>query len=272
VLFARVLFALPPHAQSSVPLYEVALMLDTWLRRERAREHVTIGFLTHEASFVEACGPRMHEIVAREFAARDIEARTAEHLAEVHSHEALLTGERTAAFDLLVTLPPLAAAVRYEGLPADECGFLRVEPATRQVLAHPELYAHGDAGDFPIKDPFLALLAADATADHLAAVITRGGFKRTFEPVSVDVIDMLDRAAFAQLPLEETGDPDHPVRPRSGANAEYKLGVSLVWRMGKRMVASYLLMRFAAGEPFHAGAGWRLLDVGVKTMAGMLAE
>jgi hypothetical protein len=38
------------------------------------------------------------------------------------------------------------------------------------------------------------------------------------------------------------------------------------------MVASYLLMRFAAGEPFHAGAGWRLLDVGVKAMAGMLAE
>jgi sulfide:quinone oxidoreductase len=103
-------------------------------------------------------------------------------------------------------------------------------------------------------------------------VITRGDFKRPFEPVSVNVIDMLDRAAFAQLPLEETGDPDHPVRPRSGADAEYKLGVSPVWRMGKRMVASSLLMRFAAGEPFHAGAGWRLLDVGVKAMAGMLAE
>jgi sulfide:quinone oxidoreductase len=84
-------------------------------------------------------------------------------LAEVRSHEALLTGERTAAFDLLVTLPPLAAAVRYKGLPADECGFLRVEPGTQQVLAHPELYAPGDAGDFPIKDPFLALLTAHAT-------------------------------------------------------------------------------------------------------------
>jgi NADPH-dependent 2,4-dienoyl-CoA reductase/sulfur reductase-like enzyme len=32
----RVLFALPPRAQSSVPLYEVALMLDTWLPRARA--------------------------------------------------------------------------------------------------------------------------------------------------------------------------------------------------------------------------------------------
>ena len=42
--------------------------------------------------------------------------------------------------------------------------------------------------------------------------------------------------------------------------------------MGKRMLASYLLMRFAAGEPFHAGAGWRLMSVGMRAMAGMLAE
>jgi hypothetical protein len=41
---------------------------------------------------------------------------------------------------------------------------------------------------------------------------------------------------------------------------------------GQAHVASYLLMRFAACEPFHAGAGWRLMDVGVRAMAGMLAE
>ncbi len=269
---ARVLFALPPDTQCPLPLYEVALMLDTWLGRAHAREPVSIGFVTHEASFGETCGPRMHEVLADEFSRRQIEAHTAGRLVEVRAHEATFGEGRAEHFDLLVTMPPLVAAARYEGLPADERGFLRVGDGTRQVQGHPELYAAGNAGDFPLKDPYLALLEADAAADHLATVITGGDFKRPFDAVSVNVIDMLDRAAFAELPLELTGDPAHPVRLRSNGESDYKVGVSPLWRMGKRMFASYLLMRFAAGEPFHAGAGWRLLDVGVDAMAGMLAD
>lgn len=83
---------------------------------------------------------------------------------------------------------------------------------------------------------------------------------------------MLDRAAFAQLPVEPPADADHPVRLRCGAGAEYRVGVSPLWRKGKRMSTSYLLMRFAAGEPFHAGAGRRLMAVGMRATAGMLAE
>jgi sulfide:quinone oxidoreductase len=103
-------------------------------------------------------------------------------------------------------------------------------------------------------------------------VVTGGQFKRPFDAVSMNVVEMLDRAAFSQLPLEVTGDPDHPVRLRAGGERDYKVVVSPPWRMAKRMFSSYLLMRFAAGEPFHAGAGWRLMDVGVRAMAGMLAE
>ena len=268
----RVLFVVPQHNQCSLPLYEVALMLDTWLRREGPREHVDIGFVTHEASFAEACGPRMHELIGGEFAERRIAGQAAERLTEVSAHEASFAEGRTEDFDLLVTIPPHAQPVHYDGLPVDERGFLRVESDSRQVRGHPELYAPGDAGDFPLKDTFLSLLEADAAADHLVAAITGGEFKRPFDAVTMNVIDMLDRAAFAQLPLELTDDRDHPVRLRSGAEAQYKVGVSPAWRMGKRMFASYLLMRFSAGEPFHAGAGWRLMDVGVRAMSGMLAD
>jgi hypothetical protein len=31
-------------------------------------------------------------------------------------------------------------------------------------------------------------------------------------------------------------------------------------------------MRFAAGEPFHAGKAWQAMDVGIKAMSGMLAD
>ena len=40
----------------------------------------------------------------------------------------------------------------------------------------------------------------------------------------------------------------------------------------KKMLGFYLPMRFGAGEPFHAGAGWKAMDVGLRGMAGMLAD
>jgi NADPH-dependent 2,4-dienoyl-CoA reductase/sulfur reductase-like enzyme len=214
----------------------------------------------------------MHEVIEREFAERGIDAHASERLLEARTHEAWFADGRVERFDLLVTAPPHRAGARYDGLPADEHGFLHVESATRQVVGHPEIYAPGDAGDFPLKDAFLALLQADAAADHIAAVVTGRRSKRQFEPVSVQIIEMLDKAAFAQLPLELTGDPDHPVRLRAGADGEYKVGVSPAWRAGKRMFSSYLLMQFAAAEPFQAGPGWRFMDLGVRAMTGMLTE
>jgi sulfide:quinone oxidoreductase len=268
----RALFVVPPQNRWSPPVYEMALMFDTWLRRERVREQVELGFVTHEASFVEAAGPRMHEVIEREFAERGIDAHASERLLEARAHEASFADGSVERFDLLVTGPPHRAGARYDGLPVDEHGFLHVESATRQVVGHPEIYAPGDAGDFPLKDSFLALLQADAAADHLATVVRRRQFKRTFEPVSVQIIEMLDKAAFAQVPLEVTGDPDHPVRVGSNGDAEYKVGVSPHWRAGKRMFSAYLLMQFAAAEPFRTGPGWRFMDLGVRAMAGMLAE
>ena len=31
-------------------------------------------------------------------------------------------------------------------------------------------------------------------------------------------------------------------------------------------------MRFHAGEPFHAGLGWQMMEVGLKGMSAMLAD
>jgi NADH dehydrogenase FAD-containing subunit len=266
----RVLFVVPRHNRWSLPLYEIALMFDTWLRREHVREQVEIVLVTQEGSFGEAYGPRMHDVLAEEFGERRIDAYAGEGVVEVSSHEASLADGRVEPFDLLATAPSHGPSVRYEGLPLDDQGFVRVQSDTRQVIGHPEVYAPGDAGGFPLKDTFLALLEADAAADHIATVITGGRFKRPFDPVAVQVIDMLDRAAFAQVPLEETGDPERPLRVRADADAEYKVSVARRWRAAKRMFSSYLLMQFAAGEPFQAGPGWRFVDLGVHAMAGML--
>ena len=132
----RALFVVPPQNRWSPPVYEVALMFDTWLRRERVREQVELGFVTHEASFVEAAGPRMHEVIEREFAERGIDAHASERLLEARAHEASFADGRVERFDLLVTGPPHRAGARYDGLPADEHGFLHVE-SDATVVGHP---------------------------------------------------------------------------------------------------------------------------------------
>lgn len=133
-----------------------------------ARDHVDLGFVTHEPSFVDAAGPRMHEIIARHFTDRGIDAQASERLVEVRAHEASFADGSIERFDLLVTAAPHRAGVGYEGFPVDEHGFVRVEGAARQVVGHPEIYAPGDAGDCRLKDALLALLQADAAADHVA--------------------------------------------------------------------------------------------------------
>ena len=64
------------------------------------------------------------------------------------------------------------------------------------------------------------------------------------------IMDMLDKATFAQVPLELTGDPSRPVAVRSDANGDYKVGTGTTWRLGKKMLGATVPMRFHAGEPF----------------------
>jgi sulfide:quinone oxidoreductase len=268
----RVLFLVPPNNKCAGPLYEMVFMLETWLRRKGVRERVAIAYSTYEQTFVQAFGPRLHEVVTREFAERGIEGHTGEVVARVEDGAVRYADGRERPFDLLVSFPPYVAAVDYEGLPRDDRGFLATEPETRQVRGLPEVYAPGDAGDFPVKQAFLAFLQADAAAEHLASRVEGREPRAPFDPVSMCIMEMLDTATFAQVPLAVTGDPARPVEVRQGAEGDYKVGVSPVWRLGKKMLGAVVPMRFHAGEPFHAGAGWQLLDVGLRGMKGVLAD
>ena len=268
----KVLFAVPANNKCAGPLYEIVFMLETWLRREGIRERVKLTYSTFEQSFIQAFGPRLHEVVVEEFRTRGIEGHAGETLEEVTPGEARFAGGVVRRFDELISFPPYVAACRYDGLPADDRGFLQTEPDTRQVVGHPGVYAPGDAGDFPVKQAFLAMLQADATADHIASQVDGGEFTKPFDPISMCVMEMLDKATFAQVPLRVTGDPARPVEVRPDADGDYKVGVSPLWRMGKKVLGFYLPMRFNAGEPFHAGAAWQLMDVGLKGMAGALSD
>jgi sulfide:quinone oxidoreductase len=269
---SRVLFVVPPNNKCAGPLYEIVLMFETWLRREGVRDQVEIVWSTFEQSYIQAFGPRLHEVVEREFADRGIEGHTCEAVTDVDAGEAHYTNGSTRAFDHLIAFPPYVSSVRYEALPSDERGFIETELATRQVVGLPDVYAPGDAGDFPVKQAFLAFLQADTVAEHIAAELGEHDFDKPFDPVSMCIMEMFDKATFAQVPLELTGDPARPVAVRSDANGDYKVGTGPTWRAGKKMLGATVPMRFHAGEPFHAGLGWQMMEVGLKGMSAALAD
>jgi NADH dehydrogenase FAD-containing subunit len=267
-----VLFLIPPNNKCAGPLYEIAMMFETWLTRERAREHVEITWSTFEQSYIQAFGPRLDEVVAKEFEERQIHGHRNETVTEVIPGQVRYADGKSRAFDHLIAFPPYVSAVRYDSLPSDGRGFIRCEAESRQVSGYPEIYAPGDAGDFPVKQAFLAFLQADTVAEHIAANAAGYAFERPFDPVSMCIMEMFDKATFVQVPLALTGDPAHPVTVRVHTNGDYKVGTGAVWRLGKKMFGATVPMRFHAGEPFHAGLAWQMMDVGLKGMSAVLAD
>jgi sulfide:quinone oxidoreductase len=268
----RVLFLVPPGNKCAGPLYEVVFMLDTWLRRHGIRDWVTLTWTTYESSYIQAFGPRLHDVVTDEFVRRGIEGHTDAVVENVSADEVLYEDGTRHPHDLLIAFPPYVAAVEYPGVPADDRGFLRTAPATRLVDGTDNIYAPGDAGDFPVKQAFLAFLQADAVADHIASRIDpRLADRRDFEPTSMCVMEMFDTAAFAQVPLETTGDPAGPVRVAAEAGSRYRVGVSPIWRLGKKTLGLYLPWQFRAGRPFHGGRSWAAMELALRGMSAALA-
>lgn len=268
----RVLFLVPPANKCAGPLYEIVFMLDTWLRRKGARESVEITWTTFEDSYIQAFGPRLHEVAAAEFERRGIAGHSGWPVERVEPGAVSYAGGEQLEYDLLVAFPPYVAAQPFAGLASDERGFLLTELESRRLVDHPEIFAVGDAGDFPVKQAFLAFLQADAAAAQIAAELLGGAPETRFDPVSMCVMEQFDKATFAQVPLRLTGDPERPIEVRPGADGDYLVGSSPAWRAGKKMLGMSVPWRFGRGEPFHAGNFWRGMDVGLKGMSAVLAK
>jgi len=263
------LFVVPPQNEHVGPIYEMALMLDTWLRRKKVREQVEVTLTTSEGSYVEAFGPKMHETVSREFQARGIRGYNHYEVTGIESGESIYRNGVHLPFDLLVTFPPCSASTRFTSLPVDERGFIATQLESGQVVGFPDIYAVGDAADFPVKQAYIAAKQGDAAADHLAAQILGKAPQVDFEPSSIFLMEGLDRATYAQAPMRLTGRREDPSEVKSDHEDEYRVGSSRMWRLGKLALGIYLPMRFKAGNPFHVGAPWKGIEAGVKLMSGL---
>lgn len=268
----RMLFVVAPFNFCATPMYELLLMTDTHLRRAGLRAKVDLALLTAERGYLQTFGPRLDALIADELLRRDIAGLRDVRLAAVTDHTVRMADGTVHGYEELVCFPPQIAKARFAALPADDRGFIRCQLATRQVEGLPDVYAPGDSGDFPVKHAFLAFLEADAAASHIASQLTGRPFDAMFDPVSMAVIDGLDEAIFAQAPLRLTGDPHEPTTVDAMRPELYRVGHGKTWRVGKKLLGAYLPMRFRAGEPFHAGAAWTMMDVGMKALGGLFAD
>jgi sulfide:quinone oxidoreductase len=268
----RVLFLVAPNNKCVGPLYELVFMLDTWLRRKKVRANVDITWSTYEESYIQAFGPRLHEVVTGEFERRVVAGHTGYFAERVEEGQVRYANGEVLPYDLLVAFSPYVAQVSHPTFPGDDRGFIQTDLATRQVEGHPDVYAVGDAGDFPVKQAFLAFLQADAAAEHLAARILGTEPEIAFEPTSMCVMEQFDKATFAQVPLKLTGVPEKPVEVDPAGLDAYKVGSYAAWRLGKKALGYYLPFRFALGNPFHAGIPWKGMEMGLKGMSSLMAK
>ena len=105
------LFAVPPNNKCAGPLYEIVFMLGQWLR-QHVRDRVNLVWTTYEQTFIQAFGPKLHEVVV-EFASREIDGHGSNRCFGRHRRHCYEGGfERP--FDLLISFPPYAAAFRSE--------------------------------------------------------------------------------------------------------------------------------------------------------------
>jgi NADH dehydrogenase FAD-containing subunit len=243
-----VLFLVSPGNRCSGPLYEMAMILDTWLRRKKVREQIDITLSTCEEGYIEAFGPALHQAVIHEFEQRTITGHTGYTAERVEQGEAVYKNGESLPFDLLVSFPPIAASSTFSPLPIDDYGFIATDLKTRQVVGYPDIYAVGDASDSPFKQAYLACLQADAAASHLSTVVL--GARQPILKSS-----------------EMKGLKTELITP---SYSSYTSLLNPLWQLGKMALGPYLPWRFKADNPFYSGVPWKVLESGLRLAPGAL--
>jgi sulfide:quinone oxidoreductase len=160
-------FVAPSMAGWLLPLYELALMTGRELARSKVEE-ARLRLVTPEDRPLTLFGDQGSESVARLLAAAGIEFIGATHATVRGGDVALGATGKSVAADCVVTLP-LMRGPGLAGVPATQPDdFIPVDEHGR-VEALADVYAAGDAVDFPVKQGGLAAQQADAVAAHIAA-------------------------------------------------------------------------------------------------------
>ncbi|HEU5062234.1 MAG TPA: FAD-dependent oxidoreductase [Solirubrobacterales bacterium] len=176
----RLAFTMPGTESWALPMYELALLAETELRRSgSAQAQLTI--VTPEEAPLQIFGRRASELVAGLLAERRIEVVTRTHPVRFEDGRLKTVPERDLEFDSVVSLPRLEGR-RIRGALHDPEGFIRIDDHCR-VLDRERLFAAGDVTSFPVKQGGIATQQADVIAEAIAADLGADLDPQPFDPV-----------------------------------------------------------------------------------------
>ena len=243
----RLVFAAPPGVRWLLPLYELALLSAAALRGRGVAEP-DIAVATGEHEPLEAFGPAAGEALRQELDRAGVGLVTG--AAAVSAFDRFLRLERGDLLpaDVVVALPELVGP-RISGLPHDEGGFIPVDEHGR-VHGCTDVFAAGDATDFPVKHGGLAAQQADAVAAAIAAQAGTVRRPEPFRPVLRGLLLTGGRALYLRAELGPGGGAEHRLLPGPRTSSR----AALWWPPGKvagRYLTSFLTTATAAGRPLE---------------------
>jgi sulfide:quinone oxidoreductase len=171
----ELVFAVPGGVSWPLPLYELALMTTTRLRA--AGCDARISLVTTEEAPLGVFGTVASKTVSELLADAGIEVIAGEYPVSVEDGELRMVPDRHLRADRVIALPWLEGP-RVPGLPHDPRGFIPVD-SFGAVAGVADVYAAGDAANFPVKQGGLAAQQADVVAEVIAA---RAGVELVPEP------------------------------------------------------------------------------------------
>lgn len=232
----RLLFAVPEGVRWPLPLYELAVMTARRLGR-RAGEH-RIAIATPERAPLELFGGRASGRLLEYLERLGIGFLPGTRVVRVRPGEAFLEpGGRGRRADRVVTVPALSGPA-IVGIPRDAEGFVPVD-AHGAVRGVPDVYAAGDATDFPIKQGGLATQQADALAEAIAARAGAPLAPTPFRPVLRGMLVTSEQPQYLEADV-------------AGAGGARAAETPLWWpplKVAGRYLAPFLAERFAARLP-----------------------
>lgn len=177
---AHLAFAAPSGATWALPLYELALLTEAYLR-ERGGPAVQISIVTPESRALALFGEAASADLAERLEDHEIALHTLSRPRAHASGRLELEGGGHVRADRVIALPRLKGPA-VAGLPHDDLGFIPVDDLG-QVRSVEHVYAAGDCTTFPMKQGGLAAQQADAVASSIASAFVTGVEAEPFRPV-----------------------------------------------------------------------------------------
>ena len=176
----RLVFAVPAGATWPLPLYELALLTETYLA-ERGTMEVELTLVTPEEAPLAVFGREAAEALEELLVARGIGLRVRTTPVRFEQGALRIAPGEPFEADAVIALPR-AEGPFLSGLPGDVAGFVPTDEHGR-VVGVDDVYAAGDVTQFPVKQGGIATQQADAVAAAIAARAGAAVEPAPFRPV-----------------------------------------------------------------------------------------